>query len=279
MSKYRKFTSSDIPKMQSLGRGLGSGRDYKPWITVRDVPSKGFSFRILGSKTQRKHHLLSKVELSFFYTLELDQNVIDIYEKYPLLPISETIKNALEGNKRHPYCKRKQEFVVMWTDFLVKINTAGEERFIAYNVKPSTSKNSKLAINNISIEKKYWENRGVEFKVKYADEVSDVFASNFKSIWRTKSLKVAPGLLEEDIFQAENLLYEHVCKSENSISDICNEVDDELKFPPGSSLWIVKHLIANSYWLVDMEKPIDTYESLNFIRNTNLLLGKVMNNE
>ena len=41
------------------GRGLGRGREYKLWLTVRDLPSEGRYHRIFGHKSQRTHHLLS----------------------------------------------------------------------------------------------------------------------------------------------------------------------------------------------------------------------------
>ena len=52
------------------GRGSGRGIEYKPWITVRDLPSEGRSHRIFGHKSQRTHHLLSDLELAVFLLLE-----------------------------------------------------------------------------------------------------------------------------------------------------------------------------------------------------------------
>lgn len=66
------------------GRGSGSHRDYKPWITVRDVPSQGRSHRIFSLKTQRIHHLLSDLEAAVFVLLDWNQDVLDIREQFPL---------------------------------------------------------------------------------------------------------------------------------------------------------------------------------------------------
>ncbi|OYQ89098.1 hypothetical protein B9T10_07315 [Wohlfahrtiimonas chitiniclastica] len=38
------------------GRGSGEGSLYKPWITVRDIPSSGRSHRVYGYKSRRTHH-------------------------------------------------------------------------------------------------------------------------------------------------------------------------------------------------------------------------------
>ena len=52
------------------GRGKGSGKDYRPWLTVRDLPSQGRSHRVMGHLTQRTHHFLSDLELATFFLLE-----------------------------------------------------------------------------------------------------------------------------------------------------------------------------------------------------------------
>jgi hypothetical protein len=45
------------------GCGSGSGRTYKPFIHVRDIPSKGRSHRIPSVTVGRVHQLLSDLEL------------------------------------------------------------------------------------------------------------------------------------------------------------------------------------------------------------------------
>jgi hypothetical protein len=52
------------------GRGSGRGSTYKPWLTVRDLPSQGRSHRVFGHKSQRTHHLFSDLELAVFLILE-----------------------------------------------------------------------------------------------------------------------------------------------------------------------------------------------------------------
>ena len=66
------------------GRGQGTGSDYQPWLTVRDVASEGRSHRIFGHLTQRTHHLLSDLELATFLLLQWRPTTIDIREQFPL---------------------------------------------------------------------------------------------------------------------------------------------------------------------------------------------------
>jgi len=48
-------------------RGEGRGKDYIPWIKVRELSSRGNSSRVLGFKTGREHHFLSNFEAKLFY--------------------------------------------------------------------------------------------------------------------------------------------------------------------------------------------------------------------
>ena len=57
----RFFTQEQISKRIKSGRGQGMGKDYQPWLTIQDVPSRGVSHRIYSHKTQRVHHLLSMI--------------------------------------------------------------------------------------------------------------------------------------------------------------------------------------------------------------------------
>jgi len=82
------------------GRGSGSGAEYSPWLTVRDVPSKGRVHRVQGHLTPRTHHLLSALELSTFLLLEWNPLVTDIREQYPL-NVEETLEIAKELGIRH----------------------------------------------------------------------------------------------------------------------------------------------------------------------------------
>ena len=66
------------------GRGNGELASYKPWLTVRDLSSRGRSHRVYGHKTKRTHHLLSDLELAIFLILEWNPLIQDIREQFPL---------------------------------------------------------------------------------------------------------------------------------------------------------------------------------------------------
>ena len=83
--RLRSWNKNKFEQCLSIGKGLGEGSDYKPWITVQDFSSKGIVSRVYSHKTGRVHHFLSRNELYYFYILEWSDKVLDIREQYPLL--------------------------------------------------------------------------------------------------------------------------------------------------------------------------------------------------
>ena len=55
--------------------------------------------RIKGWKSGRVHHLLSLLELRWFYVLDWNLEVIDVREQYPLLPLEETLAIAADRGR------------------------------------------------------------------------------------------------------------------------------------------------------------------------------------
>lgn len=70
MAKRKRKTDATVYDQRiKEGRGQGYGLDYKPWLLIHDVPSLGLVTRAKGWKTGREHHLLSQLELEYFYLL------------------------------------------------------------------------------------------------------------------------------------------------------------------------------------------------------------------
>lgn len=57
---------SILKRLQKEKRGQGIGKYYKPFLTVRDVPSKGIVYRRPALAHNRIVHLLTDLELAAF---------------------------------------------------------------------------------------------------------------------------------------------------------------------------------------------------------------------
>lgn len=103
--KYRRYIKE--------GRCQGTLSAYKPWIMNRSFPSLSMVSRVLGNTTGRIHHLLSNMELSYFYILGWLDKLCDIREQYPLLEIADKvgIRYFFDNLSGFPY--------VLTSDFLI----------------------------------------------------------------------------------------------------------------------------------------------------------------
>ncbi len=137
MSRRRySIDEKQIERFRKEGRGEGHGPDYRPWLNIGDVASRGRSHRLRGIKSGHVHHLLSDVECSFLFILDWSDRVTDIRECYPLKR-EVTQRIAAELGIRHPIDIPSRTPLVMTTDFLVDVVQDGRLTLMARAVKRS----------------------------------------------------------------------------------------------------------------------------------------------
>lgn len=156
-------TAATIARRIKEGRGQGHFKEYKPWLTIHDVPSLGVVTRVPGWKSGRLHHYLSEhYELAHHYQMEWALDVIDIREQYPLLPLERTLFIAEKLGIRYPIDPKTKYPIVMTTDMMLTIKSADDVRFMAHSIKPS-NKLSRRVLEKLQIEKaslKIWAFNG-----------------------------------------------------------------------------------------------------------------------
>jgi len=164
--KRRGITDADVERWVKQGFGQGKGDHFKPWAKVRDVPSIGRSARIGGLKHWRTHHLYSDVELGHFIMADFRPGVDEIREQVALLPREETIEIAELLGFRHPCYPGTSTPIVMTSDIQVLGPSLGGVGEFVISVKRRDSllpgaKGLARTIQKLSIEKRYWQHRGV----------------------------------------------------------------------------------------------------------------------
>lgn len=257
MAKRRRENGRRAQQRRSKeGRGVGTGADYVPYLLIHDVPSIGLASRVWGWKARRVHHLLSRLELKFFYTLEWRQDVLDIREQFPL-DLNETLAIADRLGVRHPRDPKTKDYAVMTSDFVITVRKGfGSEEHISA-VKYEEDREKARVKEKLEIERVYWEEvRGLDWNVVTEKNVDVTLAANVEWVHGHREVERLIPLTPEDVARVEAILTPRVAQGRFRLRDLTNECDEQLRLEPGSSLDIVRHLLANRRWEVDMRTRI-----------------------
>lgn len=236
------------------GRGLGVGADYKSWLKVHEVPSKGRASRPLGWKNNRVYELLSDLEYRFFLAAQYDDDVIDIREQFPLLPIEQTKKIAEELQIIHPPKSRKDK-MVMTTDFLLTLKGKPiQHKAIA--IKPSEELKNPRTMEKLCIEEKYWEYKGIPFCVITEEDIDVNLAKNLELIYpyywwdidRGYSQKKVKGLIEE---------FKRLILEGDSAMGAVTHMEQKYEWEERMGISFLYYMIAHKAVRVDLSQELD----------------------
>ncbi|WP_213232289.1 TnsA endonuclease N-terminal domain-containing protein [Caballeronia sp. NK8] len=160
-------------------RGKGEGADYRPWLTVSDVPSRGRSHRLACAKTGfRTMHFLSDLEYAAFLEAWWDEFVRDIREQYPI-DLKATLAIAWNLNVKHPVDPRTGLLLTQTTDLLLTKRAASvAPSYAAWAVKSRQQLTEKRTLEKLEIERRYWESRGVPWTLVISDGLNSARALN-----------------------------------------------------------------------------------------------------
>lgn len=164
------------------GRGTGSGRNYIPWIKVHEFGSYGRVHRVIGWKYDRVYQFMSDLEYYYFLLLQWNDNVKEIKEQYPMLPIEETMYIAEELGFAH-IPKNSKDKTVMTTDFLLLIESGRTLELVARTVKPLKQLENKRTLEKLMIEERYWNKKGVDWEIVTEKVINETMAKNIANLY------------------------------------------------------------------------------------------------
>lgn len=258
MAKRKR--SINIEKMIKEGRGQGIGSEYKPWIKIQDVPSLGRATRLRGIKTGRQHEFLSDMETNYFYILEYAENVVDIREQFPLLPIEDTILIAEELGIQHQKNPQTGEVIVMTTDFFITVKNNNEFYEIARTIKAKDELINRRILEKFEIERVYWQKRNIEWGIVTDNEIDKSIAHNISFVHAYNDIRNLDCFNQIGASELQDLVYEFIKRlldSNRSIRTICNQFDNDMSLEKGSGLSIFKYLVISKIINIDITEKID----------------------
>ncbi len=248
MAKKRAVWSEDTYNRRiAEGRGQNTGKDYLPWITIHDLASKGIVTRTRGMTTGRVHHTLSGLETDYLLELDYCGNAKDIREQFPLI-LKETLNLAWEHNIRHPRAPGCSFPTVMTTDFLVTLNDGTD---VARAIKQSKDLDDKRTCEKLMLEKYYWENRNVDWKIVTEKEINRDRALNLR--WLYYGCAEYPY---EEFSGFENAFLDYYRNTAIPFSTVLEIIEEGFSLEPGAGMSIFKQLVLQKKIRLDINKPI-----------------------
>jgi len=251
----------DYEKMIKEGLGSGKGKEYKPWLKIQDFPSKGRVTRVKGIKTERQHELFSDLERNYFYYLDFADNVIDIREQYPLLPIEETILISRELGIEHPKDPKTKEEIVITTDFLIDIQEQdGSVISKARTLKYKKDLLNKRVLEKFEIERQYFERQGIDWGIVTEEEIDKSVSNFIADLYTYKNLDEIESFVEFDLETLEDmkLYFISQCTTyEGTLRSLCRNFDKNVNMCIGSGIAMFKHLLMNKLIKINVFEKID----------------------
>ena len=238
----------DIARRLEKGRGSGSGKDYQPFIDVRDIASKGRTHRVPSVTVGRVHHLLSDLELHVLLQLDWHLDVVDIREQFPI-PLEDSKQISDEMQIAHPSFQGTDRVVT--TDFLVDLEVSGKIHRKAISAKYAGHLDDPRTLEKLELERRYWVSKDIPFYLVTENEIPEIVKRNIQ--W------FHPYINHFQLTAAEQR--EHFTLFANAIkkfpsmklTELTSRLDDEYNVLAGEHLSLIRHLFAQRAFLFDIE--------------------------
>lgn len=267
-SRRYGFDEKKIQRFYKEGRGTGNGQDYKPWLTIQDVPTLGRATRIPGHTTGRLHHFLSDIETRFFVILDWDDAVTDIREQFPL-DREVTRMLAKDMGIIHPIDPASRTDIIMTTDFLIDIRSGRTTRTIARSAKPAQKLEEPRILEKLELERRYWKREGIEWHLITEKDLPRVRVGNLQWLHKMRSLHELEAP-HPDYWpdRCEQFLTEFTRTRSGSIQAFLTQLEEKCGFSPGEPLTALRHLVATRRLRMNLDREFSTKDPLDLFKVT-----------
>ncbi len=258
----REWNEATINRFLKEKRGQGAGKDYKPWLQIQDISSKGRSTRIFGQTTSRVHHLLSDLQLNYFYLLEFDEEVTDIREQYPLLDFHDQNIPMDDDLAKKLFDSKTQVPHIFTVSFLVtRKGKDGESFYQARVIKQSQELEKKATLQRLELQRRYFEKKGIDFGIVTEREINKQLARNIGWALNSYDIQDYPHLTSNmAILKADMLSY--ISDPSETFQRIFSRLERNYQLNEGLGLILFKHLIATKEVKMDLSKKINLSKKL-----------------
>lgn len=205
----------------------------------------GRSHKIQGVKIDRIHHLLSDLERAYLLVCEFSEEVVDIREQFPLLPVESTLAIAKAIGVRYPRYKKTAIPLVMTTDFLLTVKQPnGDFKSVARTIKYQQDldgKDSVRTLEKLEIERRFWMSQDVDWTIVTEEFFTPDLIKNLGLLRRYAQL---PRALMDSSLHSQFIEALEACKAYPwSTSECLRKIATRLSIPYAESRDIFFNLI------------------------------------
>jgi hypothetical protein len=251
-NKMSKNKKSDKGRFKD-NRGIGRGENYKPWIKGHEFSSDGYIHRLIGWKQRRLYQLFSNLEYNLFLISQFSDNVIDVREQVPLLPLELTVCIANELGVKHPaeFNQRGKE-TVRTTDFIFTVRDGEAVKDIAKSVKQSKDLDDERTRKLLKIEEEYWKRKNIDWSIITENQIPKTMAENIAIIYNdffwSEEHKYSNYELDIYIHKFKNDLIKN---NMDAYRTLC-QFEEEVNWKNGEGLNFFKFMLAKKVIKTDM---------------------------
>jgi hypothetical protein len=252
----QKWSEEKIARWIREGRGQGEGAQYRPWLTVHDLSSRGRCHRPWSAKIGRHLELFSDIEYGVFLIAERSSRVIDIHEQYPLdRELSQAAAHTL--GIRHPTYPGTHVPVVLTVDLLVTLRDPKGRVKLGIDCKVKSDAENRRTLEKLALTRACLARCGHRHVLFFDTQLPRQLIRNLESIRgarpHEKELFPYPNYLEE----AVDKLYGHFSKllfGRKPLRVVCQEFDLSAGLRPGTALRAARLLIDRHMLQVDLNQ-------------------------
>ena len=199
----------------------------------------------------RVHHLMSNNELAYFYVLDWSEVVTDIREQYPLLDLELAVELAAQAGIKYPTDKASGYPYVLTCDFMISTVNG----LMARTIKMTAELSNARTLEKLEIERRYWKEKNIDWKIITEKEISYQKAKNIEWIFSSHTTGVASYM--PCVTEAKNSLLEMLFSGEYSILEATQAVEREHSLAAGVGIQLLKELILNKKIIFNLNEPLD----------------------
>jgi hypothetical protein len=150
----------------------------------------------------------------------------------------------------------------MTTDFVNTVRLPVGTIEHARTLKYAKELASPRVMEKFEIERVYWASRDINWGIVTEREIDPVLTKNIRWLHPYRNPASLAPLTDAAIRDVESALTPRVLEGDLPLRDLTDDCDQQFKLRPGTSLAVVRHLLASGRWQVNTASPIQAPKRL-----------------